>query len=190
MLRSFELAASCRKPIIGCVQFSTGLARQSRCFELQARDAAMTKKKIFEIINNNPIFYLATCEENEPRVRGMRVYRADEKGIIFNTSTAKELHEQLLKNPMVELCFYDETEGIQIRIRGEVEPFDDQAIKDEIVEKMPALKPLILGEGEKKLAVYRLARGKVKVWKIDPDFAPRIMAGDELTSVWMALCGD
>jgi pyridoxamine 5'-phosphate oxidase len=172
------------------VLFSNGFACQSRCFALRVKDTIMTKEKIFEIINDNPIFYLATCEENRPRVRGMRVYRADENGIIFNTSTAKELHRQLFKNPSVELCFYDDKEGIQIRIRGEVELLDDQSIKNEIVEKMPALKPLILGEGEKKLAVYRLARGKVKVWKIDPDFAPRIMAGDELTSVWMALCGD
>lgn len=150
----------------------------------------MTKEEIFRIINDNPVFYLATCEHNRPRVRGMRLYRADENGIIFNTSTAKELHRQLLKNPCVELCFYDSREGIQIRIRGDVELFEEESIKNEIAEKMPALKPLILGEGEKTLAVYRLTRGEVKVWKIDSDFAPRIMAGSQLSSVWMALCGD
>ena len=150
----------------------------------------MTKEEIFKIINENPVFYLATCADNQPRVRGMRLYRADENGIIFNTSTTKELHKQLQKNPCVELCFYDSREAVQIRIRGEAELFTDEAIKKEIAERMPALKPLILGEGDKSLAVYRLAKGKVKVWKIDSDFAPRIMAGAQLSSVWMALCGE
>ena len=120
----------------------------------------------------------------------MRVYRADENGVIFNTSTAKELHRQLLQNPCVELCFYDSRDGIQIRIRGDVELFKEEAIKNEIAEKMPSLKPMIFGQEKKSLAVYRLARGQVKVWKIDNDFAPRIMANSELSSVWMALCGD
>jgi uncharacterized pyridoxamine 5'-phosphate oxidase family protein len=150
----------------------------------------MTKEQIFKIINDNPVFHLATCENGSPRVRAMRLYRADKNGIIFNTSTTKELHNQLLTNPSVELCFYDDIEEVQIRIRGQVKLLDDPVIKNEIVEKMPALKPLIIGEGEKKLAVYHLPKGKVKVWKIDSDYAPRIMAGAEMAGVWMALCGD
>lgn len=150
----------------------------------------MNKDQIFKIINDNPVFYLATCEGGEPRVRAMKLYRANEKGIIFNTSTAKELHNQLLRNPSVELCFYDSTEEVQIRVRGEVKLLDDPVFKNEIAEKIPPLKPMIMGEGDKKLAVYHLPKGKVKVWKIDSDYAPRIMAGAEMAGVWMALCGD
>jgi uncharacterized pyridoxamine 5'-phosphate oxidase family protein len=147
----------------------------------------MTRDEIFEFINNNPIFYMATSVDNQPFVRAMRVYRADESGIIFNTSTTKTLHRQLSKNPSVELCFYDDDEQIQLRIKGDVEPIDDENIKNDIVEKMPALKPLVFGNEKKRLAVYRLARAKGKFWKIDSDYAPRIMADTEMTSVWMAL---
>jgi len=50
----------------------------------------MTKTEILEFINANPTCYLATSENNKPRVRGMRMYRADGKGIIFQTSNVKD----------------------------------------------------------------------------------------------------
>jgi uncharacterized pyridoxamine 5'-phosphate oxidase family protein len=37
----------------------------------------MTKTEILEFINANPTCYFATSENNKPRVRGMRMYRAD-----------------------------------------------------------------------------------------------------------------
>jgi uncharacterized pyridoxamine 5'-phosphate oxidase family protein len=64
----------------------------------------MTKTEILEFINANPTCYLATAENNKPRVRGMRMYRADGKGIIFQTSNVKDLCKQLNENPNVELC--------------------------------------------------------------------------------------
>ena len=44
----------------------------------------MTKTEVFEFIMNNPVFALATIEDDKPRVRMMNVYQANENGIIFN----------------------------------------------------------------------------------------------------------
>ena len=71
----------------------------------------MNSGEILQFIKDRPVFYLATCVDNEPRVRVMRLYRADGDGIIFNTSSRKSLHKQLQANPAVELCFYDDREG-------------------------------------------------------------------------------
>ena len=147
----------------------------------------MTKEQIFEFINENPVFFLATCEGDKPRVRGMRIYRADENGIIFNTSRNKVLHKQLTMNPAVELCFYNDEDGIQVRISGNVKLIEDSEFKAELIRKNPAMESVILGEGQDNLAVYRLVNGKARVWKIDSDYIPRIMSNFELDSIWMAM---
>ena len=51
----------------------------------------MTKEEIFEFLNENPEFFLATCDGNEPRVRGMRLYQANNGGLFFNTCKDKSL---------------------------------------------------------------------------------------------------
>jgi len=49
----------------------------------------MTKEQIFEVMNGNLGFHLATVENGEPRVRGMMLYKADETGIVFHTGDFK-----------------------------------------------------------------------------------------------------
>ncbi len=48
----------------------------------------MQKEKIFEIMNQNPVLFLATTEGDEPRVRGMMLYKADESGIVWPVNLA------------------------------------------------------------------------------------------------------
>jgi len=49
----------------------------------------LQKSQIFDLLNKNLVFFLATVEGTEPRVRGMMLYRADESGIIFHTGPQK-----------------------------------------------------------------------------------------------------
>ena len=84
------------------------------------KEAYMNKDEIIKFINENPEFFLATCDGNEPRVRGMRLYQANNVGFFFNTCKDKSLHRQLMSNPSVELCFYDGA-CTQVRIRGKAQ---------------------------------------------------------------------
>ena len=43
----------------------------------------MTANDIFELIGKNPVFHLATMDGDQPRVRGMLLFRADKNGIVF-----------------------------------------------------------------------------------------------------------
>ena len=143
----------------------------------------MNKEEIFKFINKNPQFFLATCDGNKPCVRGMRLYQANEKGIFFNTCKDKNLHRQLLRNPSVELCFYD-GDCTQVRIRGKAQLVEEPQYKEQISRKNPEMSTFIMQD---KFAIYRLADAKVKVWEMDGDYIPRIMKNFERDSIWMAL---
>ncbi len=90
----------------------------------------MTKEEMFQLMNANPVFHLATMDGDQPRVRGMLLFRADDNGIIFHTASIKDVFAQLMKNPKAELCF--QGQGVQLRVTGVLELNTDENLKDEI----------------------------------------------------------
>lgn len=139
----------------------------------------MTKQEIYDLMNRNLSFHLATVEGDQPRVRGMLLYKADESGIVFHSSAAKDLHKQIMNNPKVELCFNDSKSGAQVRVSGKLEIVEDNNFKDEIAEH-PTRKFLkswrengALQDFYKTLAVYRLKNGIATTWSMETNFAPK-----------------
>jgi pyridoxamine 5'-phosphate oxidase len=135
----------------------------------------MDRHDILALINANPAFFLATVEEGEPRVRGMLLYRADEEGILFHTGGMKDVYRQLLANPAVELCFFDQQKMVQIRVRGNVRIVDDLQLKKEIVNSpgREFLKPWVESQGLGVLTVFRVVECRALVWTIATNFTPK-----------------
>ena len=125
----------------------------------------MNKDEILNFLNTNPVFHLATIEGDKPRVRGMLMYRADEKGIIFHTGKMRDLHKQLTEKPNVEMSFNNGSDEdlIQIRVSGTVELIEDIELKKEIVQQREFLKPFVEQSGYEPLAVYRIRNGVASV---------------------------
>ncbi len=133
----------------------------------------MNRAEIIEFMNSNPASHLATVDGTRPRVRGMLIYRADEEGIIFHTGASKDLYNQLMKNPDVELCFNNYKENIQIRVSGQAEEVRDIGLKKEIIEARPFMKPWVEQYGEDMLAVFRVKNAVAIVWTMETNFAPK-----------------
>jgi pyridoxamine 5'-phosphate oxidase len=137
----------------------------------------MTKNEIFEAISQNPVFYLATVQGDQPRVRGMLLYRADEDGIIFHTAVVKEVYQQICDNSKAELCFY--CNGTQIRISGKLEKVEDMVLKEEIVNHpsrgfLKAWKEKGVFENfYEAIAVFRLKHGVAVTWTMEKNFSPK-----------------
>lgn len=124
----------------------------------------MNNEEILDFIKRNPIFYLATSDNNMPHVRAMTVCNADENGILFNTKDFKKSNLELRNNPNVEMCFYSPKEGVQVRLSGKVESVDDLAIKKDIVRRFPALTQLVQAKGYCVIVPYCLKNWKTQVW--------------------------
>ena len=127
----------------------------------------MTKNEIFSFMNDNPFFHLATVYNGLPRTRMIRLYKADESGIMFNVGKHKDVFRELTATPKVELCFYNTRESIQVRVRGEVEIIEDLELKMSVVDNHTYLKPWIEEKGYDVLAVCLVRNGVAYVWKGD-----------------------
>ena len=132
----------------------------------------MTKEEVFELIKANPIAWMATVEGDQPRVRAMGIPRADENGIIIQTWTIKDIHQQVVDNPKMELCFNDLKGGVQVRVSGTAEIIDDVAAKEKMVEDRPFMKPTVEEHGIDVVALYRL-KGKATAWTMAQNFEPK-----------------
>lgn len=139
----------------------------------------MKQKEIYELMQNNPIFHLATMEEDQPRVRGMMLYKADENGIVFHTSALKPLYKQIKSNSKAELCFWDMQRNIQVRVTGILEEIEDNDVKDEIYShpSRSFLKGLkesgTLEEFYKNFIVLKLQKGSAVVWTMETNLMPK-----------------
>ena len=139
----------------------------------------MTKEQIFDLLNSNLAFHLATVENGEPRVRGMMLYKADETGIVFHTGDFKDVYKQIIANPMVQMCFNDAATGVQVRVRGVLEEVMDRSLKDEISNHPTRafLKKLrensTVEDFYNSIRVFRMKNGIANVWTFDANFLPK-----------------
>lgn len=140
----------------------------------------MNKEQIFEILNKNPAFFLATTDGNEPRVRAMFLYKADESGIVFHTGPFKDVYRQITKNPNVQMCFYDQTQNIQIRVRGMLELISTDALKEEISSHpsrmfMQSWKANCETKQDfyNMFDVFCLKNGLANIWTFEMNFVPK-----------------
>ena len=132
----------------------------------------MKRKEIFQFLQENPSFSLATSDGTFPHVRMLILHKADESGIFFMVGKFKDVYRQLSVNPYVELCFHKG--DFQIRISGQVENLEkDIELKKEILEARPFMAPWVEQYGFKYMAVYRLRCGKATTWSLENELKPK-----------------
>lgn len=134
---------------------------------------SIDKTFVYRFIMNNPACHLANVHNGKPHVRALFVYRADEGGILFHTSKSKDLYRQLKANQLVEICFNNYDDEVQVRVEGTVEFIEDEAVKRQIVADRDRLQPWILQAGYEQLAVLRIQNGLASVWTPETTFSPK-----------------
>ena len=127
----------------------------------------MNFKDYVKFANENHVCYIATMEGNQPRVRALGMWFADEKGFYFQTESVKAICKQLKNNNKVELCFYapGQDAGTVMRVTGKVDFVDDLGLKSKVLAERPFLKALgIQGPENPLLVIFRVYSGEAYFW--------------------------
>jgi pyridoxamine 5'-phosphate oxidase len=133
----------------------------------------MDRAGMIAFMKANPNCCVASVEGDKPHTRILTMYRVDDSGIILQSDKRKDLYKQLLKNPQVEICFFDTTKYVEVRVSGRMEIVEDLALKQELVEARAFLKPVVDEIGHDTIAVYRLRNGKATAWSFTTDVEPK-----------------
>lgn len=98
-------------------------------------------KKALEFLKECGIFYLATTEADQPRVRPFGAVFEYEGKLYIVTNNTKSCFKQMLENPKVEISGMNK-KGQWIRIAGEVANDDRREVKEVALEATPSLKSM------------------------------------------------
>lgn len=125
--------------------------------------------------NENPICFLATVDGDQPRVRALGFWFADESGFYFQTGSVKEFPKQIEKNPKVEVCFYKHIGiiGTMMRVAGNAELVKDSKFKQKVLDERPFLKTFGLTAESQELLIYRIAHGEAYFWTMQDNLKPK-----------------
>ncbi|QOX63807.1 pyridoxamine 5'-phosphate oxidase [Anoxybacterium hadale] len=120
--------------------------------------------------NQNPSSWLATCEGDQPRVRGMLLWFADETGFYYHTAKAKSLYSQMKENPKMEAAFIrnaDQPEFEMLRVTGTVEILNDQALEERLKEERAWLWGNVQqSEVNTEVVIFRISHGSAYIWNM------------------------
>jgi len=125
----------------------------------------MDFKDCYQFANENKTCYLATAEGDQPRVRAMGMWYADETGFYFQAQTVKALYKQIENNPKVELYFNAKDFSKVLRVYGKVKIITDLKIRAKCIEERPFVKNFGITEPDNPLlAVFQVYTGEAFFW--------------------------
>ncbi len=139
----------------------------------------MDFKDYVNFANENKTCYLASVDGDQPRVRCLGMWYADETGFYFQAQTVKSMCKQLEKNPKVELYFNAKDFSKIMRVTGKVKFLDDPAIRTKCIQERPFVKNFGITEHSNPLlAVFQVYTGEAFFWtmadSMKEDKIPRI----------------
>jgi uncharacterized pyridoxamine 5'-phosphate oxidase family protein len=143
----------------------------------------MNFQDCIDFIVKYPDGFVATVENDQPRVRPLTVWRADATGFYFYLPKFKRVYSQLRAHPKVEIAFFRPPgpgdvatlpglgtvpgTGTLLRITGQCEFLEDGEIRRRLFAVHPWLLRLGDGADTPMIAVFRIASGTFSFWTLE-----------------------
>ena len=98
------------------------------------------------------MYYLATEDGDQPRVRPFGTVLLSKGRLYIQTGKIKDVSKQIKADPKVEVCTFKD--GTWLRVAGELENDDDHEVKVAMLEKMPELKAMYSADDDNMQMLY------------------------------------
>jgi uncharacterized pyridoxamine 5'-phosphate oxidase family protein len=95
-------------------------------------------KEVQEFLKECGVYYLATMDGEQPRVRPFGTAEIFDNHLYIQTGKSKDVYKQIVTNPNVEICAFKD--GKWIRISGKLVLDDRIEAKKDMLDKNPSLR--------------------------------------------------
>ncbi len=109
-------------------------------------------KEVLEFIKSCGVYYLATTEGDQPRVRPFGTAEEFEGKLYIQTGKKKDCYRQLLENPNAEICCFKD--GRWLRLKGKLIPDDRTEAKKDMLDKNPSLRSMYDENDDNTIVLY------------------------------------
>ncbi|MDR0930275.1 MAG: pyridoxamine 5'-phosphate oxidase family protein [Clostridiales bacterium] len=122
-------------------------------------------QKVLDFLKKTQTYYIATCDNGQPRVRPFGTINLFEGKLYIQSSHKKDFAAQVKANPKVEICAFDGERWLRIACEL-VDNSTPEAITS-MMDAYPELKPMY--EGSDCNAVYYLKNATARFYSFTSD---------------------
>lgn len=137
--------------LLSAVSFATDQESQPKELNPQNEQAM---KEVHDFLRTCGVYYLATVDDDQPRVRPFGTAVIFEQKLYIQTGRKKNVARQMLTNPKVEICAYDPGKGIWLRIEAIVVADERLEAKQYVLDQYPQLKSMYRADDDNTLVLY------------------------------------
>lgn len=116
--------------------------------------------EVYEFLKKCGVYYLATTEGNQPRVRPFGALDVFENKLYFQTGKIKPVAHQLKANPLIEIVAF--SDGKWIRVAAEAVLDERIEAQEHMLETNPMLKNMYAA-GDSNTEVYYLKNARAEI---------------------------
>ncbi len=109
-------------------------------------------KEVQEFLKKCGVYYLATMDKDQPRVRPFGTAEIFEDKLYIQTGKSKDVYKQIMENNKVEVCGF--VDGKWIRISGNLIPDDRVEAKKDMLDKNPDLRNMYNELDDNSIVLY------------------------------------
>ncbi|MDR3364207.1 MAG: pyridoxamine 5'-phosphate oxidase family protein [Clostridiales Family XIII bacterium] len=95
-------------------------------------------QEVYDFLKEAEVYYLATVEGDQPRVRPFATYIIFEGKLYIQTGKSKPVSKQIAANPKIEICAF--SKGTWLRLAAEAVNDDRIEAKTYALDQFPQLK--------------------------------------------------
>ena len=109
-------------------------------------------KEVYDFLKKAGVYYLATNEGDQPRVRPFGTVDIFDGKLYIQTGKRKEVAKQLAENPKAEICAF--MEGKWLRLSGELVEDDRREARKHMLDSYPELRNMYNEDDGNTLVLY------------------------------------
>lgn len=125
-------------------------------------------ERVVDFLKKANVYYLATVEGDQPRVRPFGTAHIFESRLYIQTGKVKEVSRQLLTNPKAEICAF--MKGKWIRVAGELVEDDRIEARQSMLDAYPSLRKMYTADdGNTQVFYFRNATATISSFTHEPE---------------------
>lgn len=125
-------------------------------------------KRVEQFLKEADIFYLATVEGDQPRVRPFGAIHIFEDKLYIQTGKVKDVSKQIHANPKAELCAFHK--GEWLRVAGELVEDDRVEARQSMLDAYPALQKMYAADdGNTEVFYFKNATATFSAFTHEPE---------------------
>jgi uncharacterized pyridoxamine 5'-phosphate oxidase family protein len=110
-------------------------------------------KEVHDFLKSCGNYYLATMEEDQPRVRPFSSLAIFEGKLYFQTGKIKNVSKQIAANPKIEICAFD-SKGTWVRVQAVAIDDPSREVKQLFLDAAPEMKTMYSADDDNMQVLY------------------------------------